>query len=108
MPRGTVAKKGRAIAQGYHAADGATAVRAAVTVPRRQAFKAVSRMVDTGIDADRDPEAFVVPPAPHRRSRRRLRSAGRARGDLKRLRRDGDSRPILIPIPLRLAEPVAR
>jgi hypothetical protein len=29
MPRGTVAKKGRAIVKGYHAADGTAAVRAA-------------------------------------------------------------------------------
>jgi hypothetical protein len=46
MPRGTVAKKGRAIAQGYHAIDGAGAVRASGL----QAFKAGPRTVDTGIN----------------------------------------------------------
>jgi hypothetical protein len=41
MPRGTVAKKGRAIAKGYHAAAGAAA--------GLQAFKDSPRIVDTGI-----------------------------------------------------------
>jgi hypothetical protein len=45
MPRGTVAKKGRAIAEGYHAADGAAAFRAAGL----QAFKDGPTIVDTGI-----------------------------------------------------------
>jgi len=40
-----VAKKGRAIAQGYHSTDGAAAFRDA----RLQAFKDDPRIVDTGI-----------------------------------------------------------
>jgi hypothetical protein len=45
MPRGTVAKKGRAIAQGYHATDSAAALHAC----ELQAFKVGPRIVDTGI-----------------------------------------------------------
>jgi len=41
MPRGTVAKKGRVIAQGYHSTAGAAA--------QPQAFKDGPRIVDTGI-----------------------------------------------------------